>query len=122
MKLNAGLYLSTVHDDFIQYNDPKGGWPMKSTLKTFKPSIAAVTPIPAWNKNATLSFRYDKDMTGKVYTFTRPNHSILTLLASVGGAAFIIWLVIKVVTYPLIKLYNFVWLDNVFLANAGSFK
>ena len=120
--MNAGIYLVTVHDDFIQYNDPLSGWPMKKTVKTFKNGTAPVAAMPVWNKNATLSFRYDKDMTGKTFTYTRPNHSILTLLANVGGAAFIIWLVIKVVTYPLIKLFNFMWLDNVFLANAGSFK
>ena len=122
LKLNAGIYLSTVKDDFVQYNDPLSGWPMTKTLKTYRASTAAVAPIPTWNKNATLSFRYDKDMTGKIFTYTRPNNSILSLLANVGGAAFIIWLVIKVVTYPLIKLFNFMWLDNVFLANAGSFK
>jgi len=81
-----------------------------------------VAPIPAWNRNATLSFRYDKDVTGKILTYTRPNHSILTLLANVGGAAFIIWLVIKIVSYPIIKLLNFMWLDNVFLADASSLK
>lgn len=94
---------------------------MTKTVKTFR-SNATVTPIPVWNRNATLSFRYDKDVIGKVYTYTRPNHSILTLLANVGGAAFIIWLVIKIVSYPIIKLFNFMWLDNVFLADASSIK
>lgn len=95
---------------------------MTRTLKSFKAASTAVSPNPVWNKNSTLSFRYDKDMVGKILTYTRPNHSILTLLANVGGAAFIIWLVIKVVTYPLIKLINFMWLDNVFFAGASSLK
>jgi len=95
---------------------------MSKSVKTFKISNATVAPIPAWNRNATLSFRYDKDVTGKILTYTRPNHSILTLLANVGGAAFIIWLVIKIVSYPIIKLFNFMWLDNVFLADASSLK
>ena len=95
---------------------------MSKSVKTFKISNATVAPIPAWNRNATLSFRYDKDVTGKILTYTRPNHSILTLLANVGGAAFIIWLVIKIVSYPIIKLLNFMWLDNVFLADASSLK
>jgi hypothetical protein len=95
---------------------------MTRTLKSFKAASTAVSPNPVWNINATLSFRYDKDMVGKILTYTRPNHSILTLLANVGGAAFIIWLVIKVVTYPLIKLINFMWLDNVFFAGASSLK
>jgi len=95
--------------------------PMTRTVKTFKVT-PAITPMPAWIKNSTLAIRLDKDMVGKVLTYTRPNNSILSLLAGVGGAAFIIWLVIKVVTYPIIKLFNFMWFDNVFLSNAGSFK
>lgn len=46
----------------------------------------------------------------------------MTLLADVGGAAFIIWLVIKVVSYPLIWLVDFMWLDNVFNSGARSLK
>lgn len=94
---------------------------MNRTVKTFKVT-PAIAPMPAWIKGSTLAIRLDKDIVGKVLTYTRPNNTILSLLAGVGGAAFIIWLVIKVVSYPIIKLFNFMWFDNVFLANAGSFK
>lgn len=64
---------------------------MTKTVKTFR-SNATVTPIPVWNRNATLSFRYDKDVIGKVYTYKvtngnlnlkkkkRSNHSLIMVV------------------------------------------
>jgi peroxiredoxin len=86
------------------------------------PSTAAT--VPAWLKGVLLSYRYTKTPF-EVYlpkTYTRPNHSVLTVAANVGGAAFIVWCVLKVITYPLIWSTNLISSDSLFISRACGLK
>lgn len=77
---------------------------------------------PTFLKNIVLTYRYQADTIQPIRVFTRPNHSILTVLCNIGGFAFIVWCVLKVLTYPIIWLINFFWYDSIFFERAKTFK
>jgi len=76
------------------------------------------------SQNVTLSYRFTQTPLA-IYvpiTYTRPDHSILTVAADVGGAAFIVWCVLKVITFPLIWSTIFISSDSLFTARASTCK
>ena len=102
------------------------GWPMTQNLRSFNSFSTANSfsaTSPTYLKNTTLlSYRYMADTVQPILLFTRPNHSILTVLCHIGGFAFIVWCVLKVLTYPIIWLINFFWYDGIFNESPKTLK